>query len=175
MRAGRTGQDQVTAKRLRLKQALLNTVQSVRNGSSGGGGGGSTGRSWAALSGPPGLHHEGSMPGFSVWSLIAHAQRDRLLRRAFRQRRAAKQASNAAFVSRRSGEQRRSVGAACRSAAATNTARRESRAGAKRFHSLNSHPTEGRGGGSADGGSMCATQKLGETQMEVFCELVQPL
>lgn len=43
------------------------------------------------------------MPGFSVWSLIAHAQRDRLLRRAFRQRRAAKQASNVAFVSRRSG------------------------------------------------------------------------
>lgn len=33
---------------------LENTVQSVKNGSSGGGGGGSTGRSWAALSGPRG-------------------------------------------------------------------------------------------------------------------------
>lgn len=102
--------------------------------------------SWAALSGPWGYITRGSERGFSVWSLIAHAQQDRLLRRAFRQRRAAKRASNAAFVSRHSGNRGALWELCVARQPATNTARRESRVGAERFHSLKSHPTEKAGG-----------------------------
>lgn len=121
------------AKRVPLKwldlTAFKYTLHSVKME-----GGGVIGAQLGSLVWPPGLHHEGSMPGFSVWSLITHTTGP-LVVACVPLAACCKACFQCSLCVSALEEQRRSVRAACRSAAAKNTAWREGHVGAKRFHS----------------------------------------
>lgn len=98
-------------------------------------GGGVSGAQLGSPVWPLGLHHEGSMPGFSVWSLITHTTGP-LVVACVPSTACCKACFKCSLCVTALKEQRRSVRAVCRSAAAAkNTTWRESHVGAKRFHS----------------------------------------
>lgn len=93
--------DPLTARKVPLKWVNLTAGAACKTGGAAAVGGGVGEVQLGCPVCPLRLHHE----GVSAWfpCLVTHAQRGCLLRRAFRQRRAAKCASNVAFVSRRGG------------------------------------------------------------------------
>lgn len=125
MRTGRTGQDQVGAKGPQLKQALFTAWKMRRkNGSGGGGGGGgSAGRSWAASSGPWGYITRGQC----LVPLSGRSSRTHNGTACCGVRSVSTACLKCGLCVAALQEQGRSVSAACRSAAATNTERKPGR------------------------------------------------
>lgn len=107
------------------------TVQNVKME----GRGGVRGVQLGSLVWPLGLHHKGSTPGFSVWSLITHTTGPFVVA-CVPSTACCRACFKCSLCVTAAKEQRRSVRAVRRSAAAAkNTTWRESHVGAKRFHS----------------------------------------
>lgn len=95
---------------------------------------GFSGAQLGSLVWPLGLHHEGSMPGFSVWSLITDTTGP-LVVACVPSAACCKACLKCSLCMAALKEQRCSVRAVCCWAAAKNTTWRESHVEAKRFHS----------------------------------------
>lgn len=198
-----TGQDRVTARRVSLTAWKIGGA-ACKTGGAAVAVAGRGGVSEVQLGGPclaPGgtSGGEGSVRRFLC--LVAHrtrTQQGRLLRRAFRRRRAAKRASNVAFVSGCApGTEGLCEGPPRRSAARDkNNGHGERKPGWELkdsilFSLIQQKRRSGGGGGGAErrGGELdgdpqdenlplveaCVPSRSRGTQMEVFCELVQPL
>ena len=94
-------------------------------GGGGGGGGGVSGAQLGSLVWPLGFHHKGSMPGSSVWSLITHTTGPFVVA-CVPSTACCRACFKCSLCVTALKEQRRSVRAVCRSAAAKNTTWRES-------------------------------------------------